>query len=106
MDKIITLQRYVRDGKIAVLYSPGYGSGWSSWNDDEYKDDLMHHPEFVKKVLENKQSELTEEFCQNVLGTTHYICTAGACDLEVEWMPMGSKYIIEEFDGSESIEYC
>lgn len=28
MDKVI------RDGMVAVIYSPGYGAGWSSWNRD------------------------------------------------------------------------
>ena len=26
------IEKVVRDGKVAVLVSPGYGAGWSTWN--------------------------------------------------------------------------
>ena len=28
------VEKLERDGKVAILYSPGYGAGWSTWNDD------------------------------------------------------------------------
>jgi len=37
------MTKYIRDGKVAVLYSPGFGAGWSTWNDDEYR---MSQPNF------------------------------------------------------------
>ena len=33
------MNKVIRDGKVAVLYSPGYGAGWYSWN--------WNHPECV-----------------------------------------------------------
>ena len=31
------MTKCIRDGKVAILYSPGYGAGWSTWNDLEVK---------------------------------------------------------------------
>jgi hypothetical protein len=69
MDKVI------RDGKVAVLYSPGYGAGWFSWHG-------------------------IEELLYDVDG---YF--GGADDLEIEWVDVGREFRITEYDGSESIEY-
>ena len=26
--------KVIRDGKVAVIISPGFGAGWSTWADD------------------------------------------------------------------------
>ena len=36
------VEKLERDGKVAILYSPGYGAGWSTWNDDN--DGEYFHP--------------------------------------------------------------
>ncbi len=28
------IQKLSQDGKVAVLYSPGFGAGWYTWNTD------------------------------------------------------------------------
>ena len=28
----VNMQKVIRDGKVAVLYSPGYGAGWYTWS--------------------------------------------------------------------------
>ena len=30
-------EKYIKDGKVAVAYSPGFGAGWSTWNDDVWR---------------------------------------------------------------------
>lgn len=45
MDKI------ERDGKVAVLYSPGYGAGWSTWADARYSETLCMDARIVGPVL-------------------------------------------------------
>jgi len=59
MDKII------RDGKVAVLYSPGYGAGWYSWNTD--CKECVFNPEIVKLVEAEEKEKITEELCQDLL---------------------------------------
>jgi len=41
------MNKVIVDGKVAVLYSPGYGAGWFSWHNVE---ELIYDPEVVKLV--------------------------------------------------------
>lgn len=56
------MEKVIRDGKVAVLYSPGYGAGWSTWcyNDDLVKT-LLFHPLIVEKVESGLEREITTE---------------------------------------------
>ena len=93
MDKVI------RDGKVAVLYSPGYGAGWYSWHDIK---ELMYDPIVVDMVERKEFANVIESYCEMQYGD-HYF--GGAEDLQVEWIPIGTKFQITEYDGAESIEY-
>lgn len=42
------LQKVIRDSKVAVLYSPGFGAGWYSWNTKHPQ--LLFHPKLVEMV--------------------------------------------------------
>ena len=95
------MEKVIRNGKVAVLYSPGFGAGWYSWNE---KKELLFHPKLVEMVENNKQKEITEEFCKDLLKTDDYICVLGARNLQIEWLDEGTAFIINEYDGSESIE--
>jgi hypothetical protein len=33
--------RLIRDGSVAVLYSPGFGAGWSTWNPEHFEEMLF-----------------------------------------------------------------
>jgi hypothetical protein len=55
MDKVI------RDGKVAVLYSPGYGAGWYSWHDNE---ELLYDPVIVDMVESKKHYTEIVTYCQ------------------------------------------
>ena len=92
--------------KVAVLYSPGYGAGWYTWNQNHI--DILYSPEIVQKVLDNKRDEITEEFVNKVLEidkNTDSIYCGGSRSLEVEWMDEGTHFTIDEYDGFESIIY-
>jgi hypothetical protein len=91
--------KVVRDGKVAVLYSPGYGAGWYSWNSDE---DLLFDPEIVAAVeagdLAKAEAIAGRKYPDAYLG--------GAEQLRIEWIPQGTAFEIHEYDGSESIRYA
>ena len=95
------MEKVIRNGQVAVLYSPGFGAGWYSWNSEK---ELLFHPKLVEMVENNKQKEITEEFCKDLLNTDDYICVLGAEGLQIEWLDEGTAFIINEYDGSESIE--
>jgi len=94
MDKVI------RDGKVAVLYSPGYGAGWYSWHGEEK---LLYDPVIVGMIESHKYYTEIVEYCQERYGDQHYF--KGAEDLRIEWVDVGREFRITEYDGSESIEY-
>lgn len=97
------INKLIRDGKVAVLYSPGYGAGWSTWNDNEFKEFLLFDVGLVELVL-NKELDKIDNYIKEKFGDK-YVCTIGAEDLDVEWIPVGTEFRVTEYDGYESIEY-
>jgi hypothetical protein len=94
------MDKVVRDGKVAVLYSPGFGSGWYSWHDIG---ELLYDPYVVCMVESKKDVNVIVEYCKEKYGNEQYF--GGAEDLTIEWVPIGTEFRINEYDGSESIEY-
>ena len=92
------MNKLVRDGMVAVLYSPDYGSGWYTWNTNY--PELLFDPAIVQLVEENKFDEL------KTYVTLKYpnIFDGGMDDLKVAWIPAGAMFRINEYDGDESIE--
>lgn len=114
----------IRDGKVAVSISPGFGAGWSTWNGKEYE--LFTFPdEKLVSLIEYKCESITqnqllersrdiEQYVCEVLGAnsdgdigeSEYVYLGGSSDLIVEWVPVGTKFRISEYDGSETLELC
>ena len=44
------MEKVIRDGKVAVLLSAGYGAGWGSWNYGIHEV-IMFHPKIVQMVM-------------------------------------------------------
>lgn len=89
--------KYYKDGKVAVLYSPGYGAGWSTW-ESQYSEQLMFDKDIVQAVLDkdyNTAARIAEE--------KYMAFTSGASNLEITWLDIGTKFAIEEYDGYEDI---
>lgn len=85
--------KVIRDGKVAVLVSSGYGAGWSTWNGDK---SCLYWPDVVAWVESGKVGDcpVPDDFC-----------SLGADQLKIVWLPVGTAFRIHEHDGSESIEY-
>lgn len=94
------MEKVIRNGKVAVLYSPGMGIGWYTWNMNQK---LLFHPKLVKIVEEGNQGKITKEWIQENLGIDDIDCR-GACNLKIEWLLSGTLFAVEEYDGSESIK--
>lgn len=92
------MDRVIRDGRVAVLYSPGYGAGWSTWADKGLCERLLFDPVVVDWVEAGKVGEVpTDHF------NDEYLYTGGADDLTIRWVPVGTQFRIHEYDGSESV---
>lgn len=93
------MNKLIRDGLVAVLYSPGYGAGWSTWADREIREAVLFDPAMVELVEAEKWEEL-KAFVALKYPTLY---TGGLDDLHIEWMPQGTQFIVEDYDGNESI---
>jgi hypothetical protein len=94
-------KRYDEEGKVAVLIAPGFGAGWSSWARGEVQGEAMiFDSRLVDYVLLNGTENLAS-FAES-LGYTSYM--GGAKDVEVYWLEPGTRFVIDEYDGSESIK--
>ena len=91
------MEKVIRDGKVAVLYSPGFGAGWYSWH---YIEELVYDPNIVH-WLETNEKEKIEAYV-NVKFPDAYL--GGLDDLTIQWLPQGTLFKINEYDGNESIE--
>ena len=96
----IIQDKVVRDGKVAVLLSPGYGAGWYTWN--RQHTELLFLPRVVEMVLNEAPHYEIEAYVNSLYGEDE-IYTNGAGALVVKWVPQGAQFQIEEYDGSESL---
>ena len=96
------MNKVIRDGKVAVLVSRGYGAGWSTWVADEYRDIYLFHPTLIQMVEEGREREITEKWMEKELGLED-VYTGDTDGLEIEWVPVGTKFVIDEYDGAESL---
>ena len=91
--------KVIRDGAVAVLYSPGYGAGWYTWNSESPA--LLFDPELVRLVEAGAPIDAIEARAHEVYPDGYF---GGARDLKIRWLPIGTQFRISEYDGSESIE--
>ncbi|HHE3599916.1 hypothetical protein ACFHYJ_00895 [Pasteurella multocida] len=90
---------YNEQGEVAVLYSPEYGAGWSTWNGGKG----VFTPEIVQLVLDEAPTAAIMSKAREILGEDFYLC--GARNLKIEWLKPGTQFYIDEYDGYESVNY-
>ena len=94
------MKKLVVDGKVAVLVSVGFGSGWSTWS-SEYSTQMLFDPNVVEAVecgdvpLEDILEYLEETYPNEYFG--------GYDQLTIEWISEGTKFRIDEYDGAETV---
>ena len=109
----MTVEKYIReDGKVAVLVSPGYGAGWSTWNYSNDRDFLLFDKTLVEMVLEFDSQEPKNEHSLEIfkekvnaylVGVGIGIYLGGLSDVCVEWLNPGTEFVIDEQDGYECL---
>jgi hypothetical protein len=93
------MEKVIRDGKVAVLISQGYGAGWYTWHRDNQE--LLFSPKLVEMVEQNRKKEIDDQWILENLGIDMY--AGGSDGLEIHWLPIGTIFCIEEYDGFETI---
>lgn len=103
------IQKTTRDGKTAVLYSPGFGAGWYSSNTDYPQ--LVFDAQIVALVEQGRTDDITEEFLIDLFKSSYGIdlyeqelyLVGNVSQLQIEWVKTGTPFYIEDYDGSESV---
>jgi len=115
---------YNSDGDVAVLYSPGFGTGWSSStvlieDNDAFTNALIFDARLVRFVKDHENKPIAEdsadlhailEAIDLATATTPDelslpgFYTGGARDLTIAWLKPGTNFLIYEYGGAESIQ--
>ena len=90
------MKMFKKDGKTAVLVSPGFGAGFSTWNKPEMAVDF----DLVEAFLSGDKTR----FAYILVEKYNDPYDGGVEDLEVQWVDEGKKFRVEEYDGNESLE--
>ena len=88
------MEKLIRDGQVAVAVSYGFGAGWSTWNSVSPLDGR-----FNQLFLDGKIDEIIRICEEEDLGYA-----GGAEDVEIVWLPEGTEFVIDEYDGNEGLE--
>lgn len=97
------VEKLIRDGRVAVIYAPGYGAGWSTgvtYNSDA-QEILMFDKDIAQAVLEgdnDKAVKIATAKCSE-----EYFSARCAEQLKIEWVPVGCLFQVREYDGSEYV---
>jgi hypothetical protein len=89
------MKKVVRDGKVAVIVSPGYGFGFYTYGAPV---EAIFDPVLVELVENEKYKDAA-----NYIEKTYPDAYIGDADLNVRWIPEGTKFRIDEYDGAENI---
>lgn len=95
------MNKVIRDGKVAVLYSPGYGAGWSTWIAYEYGDEVLFDPGLVSLIESKSEYEKLEAYA-TLKWPNAYL--GGLEQLTIMYIPQGTKFRVVEYDGNEIVE--
>lgn len=95
-------EKVIRDGKVAVLVSPGFGAGWSTWN-SEHRDFLLFDRQLVELAERQADTAEVDASMGKLFGEDEVYC-GGWDQIVVRWLPEGTHFTISEYDGSESLE--
>lgn len=113
------MELYWNDDKTeyAVLVSRGYGAGWSSWSEKELAYDkrvvefwLAHKDDKDFMDTVNMYSDKgsmayceASHFFKDVIGLDACPYMGGFRNIEIEWIPRGVPWRMDEYDGAEYI---
>lgn len=97
------MNKFVLDNRVAVLYSPDYGAGWSTWN-SSYEEELIFEPVIVDMVLSINDDDWVEKAEMYLKLKYPGIYVGDLTQLRIKWVPEGKEFRITEYDGNETVE--
>ena len=92
--------KYIReDGMVAVLVSPGHGHGWYTANLDH--PELLFDSNIVSMLLDRRPDIEVRAYIETKYGAD--VWTGGLDTIVIRWVPQGSKFRVDEYDGHETL---
>lgn len=85
--------------KVGIVYSPGYGAGWSTWGVPE----MALDQELAHAIQDGLPFEELEAIAERNWPDEYF---GGLRGTRVRWVDPGTLFKIEEYDGNESITFC
>lgn len=100
------MEKLIKNGCVAVLVSHGYGAGWYS---SEWDPAMLFDPVLAEMLVSEEGIEGCPTHWKKIeqVAKEHYsdAYLGGLDGLSVHWVPIGTKFRIEEYDGAESLVY-
>ena len=100
------MELYKKGDTVGVLISPGFGAGWYTWADRTFPINVALDKRVIEKWLELKGDpngcEKFKEWLSDITNGA-YFYAGGWDDLELVFVPEGSIFKIDEYDGNESL---
>jgi hypothetical protein len=96
--KTNNMEKVIKDGKVAVLVSNDWGSGFHTYGAPL---EAIFNPQLVE-LIENKNYNEAMEFIEKTYPNVYAYDITGLC---VEWVEEGREFYITEYDGLESIVF-
>ena len=93
------MDKLIRDGKVAVLISTGWGAGWSTWNTES--PEMLFDPTLVQMVEDNADMSELVAYAEKQWPNAYH---GGLDELVVLWIEQGTEFRVTEYDGAESIQ--
>jgi len=91
-------------GRTAVLYSPEYGSGWSTWicfKGGITKEFACMDSQLVQMALRRASEEEVSDYISLIFPNSDPYMGSNWVDIQVKYIDPGSKFLIREHDGAE-----
>jgi hypothetical protein len=91
------MKKQLIGGKIAIIYHPGYGSGWYTWHGIR---EALFDPEIVNAIREDRFEE-GQKYLEETYNLDPKVYNIK--ELDIYTVMPGSKFLVLEYDGSETI---
>jgi len=94
------MNRVIENGKVAVLISAEFGTGWFSWHGIE---ELIFDPVIIEMVRNHRNDEIIS-YVERAYPDVD-VSDCGIDDLQVVLVPEGSVFRINECGGAETVVF-
>lgn len=92
------MEKVIRNGQVGVLVSSGFGAGFYTWGAPL---EAIFNPTLID-LIENEKRQEAIDFVEK---TWEDLSTGGVRNMRVVWIDEGTEFHIDEYDGSESIQF-